>query len=203
VFIIHAPSGTTSFYEDTPQRRQAIQAPFAKAPVEIKWNNWDNDQEGEPLAFMSSGGCGCTEPCPGWIPNEEGIRQWKGGEVPWTRQIETIEIAAEDVISDDGQEIYNLMQERGIGNVILMGVHTNICVSGRPFGIRQMVYLGKNVVLCRDLTDALFQPKSPDFSHFLGTDLVVEHIEKHWCPSITSTAITGEPEFRFKGSSTA
>lgn len=200
VFIIHAPSGTTSLYEDTPQRRQATQAPFAKAPVKIRWNNWDNDREGEPLTFMSSGGCGCTKPCPGWVRNEKGIRQWKGGEVPWTRQIETIQIAAEDVISDNGQEIYNLMQERGIDNVILMGVHTNICVSGRPFGIRQMVYLGKNVVLCRDLTDALFQPRSPDFSHFLGTDLVVEHIEKNWCPSITSTAITGEPEFRFRDS---
>jgi nicotinamidase-related amidase len=95
------------------------------------------------------------------------------------------------------------MQDRGIDNVILMGVHTNICVSGRPFGIRQMVYLGKNVVLCRDLTDALFQPKSPDFSHFRGTDLVVEHIEKHWCSTITSTGITGEPEFRFRGRSLA
>ncbi len=203
MLIIYAPSGTTSLYEDTSQRRQAIQAPFAKAPVEIKWNNWDNDREGEPLTFMSSGGCGCAEPCPGWVPDENGIRQWKGEKVPWTRQIETIEIAAEDAISDNGQEIYNLMQERGINNVILMGVHTNICVSGRPFGIRQMVFFGKSVALCRDLTDALFQSKSPDFSHFRGTDLVVEHIEKHLCPSITSTAITGEPEFRFKGSSPA
>ncbi len=200
MLIIHAPSGTISLYEDTPQRRRAIQAPFAEAPVEIKWNNWDNDREGEPFTFMTSGGCGCVEPCPGWVDGEQGVRQWKGGKPPWTRQIETIEIAAEDVISDDGQEVYNLMQDRGIDNVILMGVHTNICVSGRPFGIRQMVYLGKNVVLCRDLTDALFQTKSPNFSHFRGTDLVVEHIEKHWCPTITSTAITGEPEFRFRGS---
>ncbi len=197
VFIIHAPSGTTSFYQDTPQRHRAIQTPFARAPVEIKWNNWDSSREGEPLTFMRSRGCGCIEPCPGWVDGEQGIRQWKGEKVPWTRQIGTIEIAPEDAISDDGQEVYNLMQERGIDNVILTGVHTNICVSGRPFGIRQMVYLGKNVVLCRDLTDSLFQPTSPDFSHFRGTDLVIEHIEKHWCPTITSTAFTGKPEFRF------
>ena len=118
--------------------------------------------------------------------------------MPWTRQIETVEIASEDVISDDGQEVYNLMQTRGIDNVILMGVHTNICVSGRPFGLRQMVYHGKNVVLCRDLTDSFFQPVSPEFSHFRGTDLIVEHIEKRLCPTITSTAFTKEAAFRFK-----
>ena len=31
MLIIHAPSGTTAFYEDTPQLRHAVQAPFAKA----------------------------------------------------------------------------------------------------------------------------------------------------------------------------
>ncbi len=203
VFIIHAPSGRMSFYDKTPQRRRAIKAPFAESPVEIRWNYWDPEREGEPLPFIQSGGCGCSEPCPGWITDDQGIRQWKGGEVPWNRQIETIEIASEDAISDNGQEIYNLMQERGIDNVILMGVHTNICVSGRPFGLRQMVYLGKNVVLCRDLTDSLFQPTSSQFSHFRGTDLIVEHIEKHLCPTITSTGFTKETAFRFKDDTTA
>lgn len=198
VFIIHAPSGTMSFYDETSQRRHAIEAPFTESPVEIKWNYWDPEREGEPLPFIRNGGCGCSEPCPGWVADDEGIRQWKGGPVPWTRQIETIEIASEDVISDDGQEVYNLMQERGIDNVILMGVHTNICVSGRPFGLRQMVYHGKNVVLCRDLTDSIFQPVSPEFSHFRGTDLIVEHIEKHLCPTVTSTGFTKEPAFRFR-----
>ena len=202
VLIIHAPSGTMSFYDETPQRRRAIEALFTESPVEIKWNYWDPEREGDPLSFMRSGGCGCSEPCTGWIPDDQGVRQWKGGEVPWTRQIATIDIASEDAISDDGQEIYNLMQERGIDNVILMGVHTNICVSGRPFGLRQMVYHGKNVVLCRDLTDSLFQPMSPEFSHFRGTDLIVEHIEKYLCPTITSTAFTKEVPFRFKDDTT-
>ena len=198
ISIIHAPSGTMSFYDDTPQRWRAIEAPFTESSVEIKWNYWDPEREGEPLPFIRNGGCGCIEPCPGWVADDQGTRQWKGGKVPWIRQIETIEIASEDVISDDGQEVYNLMQARGIDNVILMGVHTNICVSGRPFGLRQMVYHGKNVVLCRDLTDAFFQPVSPEFNHFRGTDLIVEHIEKHLCPTITSTGFTKEPAFRFR-----
>ncbi|MFH1921122.1 MAG: hypothetical protein ABIP48_14735 [Planctomycetota bacterium] len=68
-----------------------------------------------------------------------------------------------------------------------MGVHTNMCVLGRPFGIRAMARLGRNVVLVRDLTDAMYDPRQPPHvSHARGTELVIEHIEKHWCPSILS-----------------
>ena len=64
---------------------------------------------------------------------------------PWTRQIAAIEIAEADAITDDGQETWNLLASRGIDNVILCGVHLNMCVLGRPFAIRQMTALGKNV----------------------------------------------------------
>lgn len=200
VFVIHAPSGCISMYKDTPQRARAREAAPATAPVEIKWNHWNTELEGEPLADIVNGGCSCPTPCPNFRVDEDDVRHWiKGGKLPWSRQIETIDIAPQDAISDNGQEIYNLLEERGIDNVILMGVHTNICVSGRPFGLRQMAYFGKNVVLCRDLTDALFQSPSAGIDQFRGTGLVVEHIEKHICPTITSTSITGEAGFRFKG----
>jgi predicted permease len=39
------------------------------------------------------------------------------------------------------------MRERGITNVIVMGVHANMCVLGRPFSIRQMRNQRQNVVL--------------------------------------------------------
>ena len=103
VFIIHAPSGTMAMYDDTPQRRRAIEAPFAKAPVEIKWNHWDPEREGEPFTTIAHGGCGCPEACPHFVADEDGIRHWKGEKVPWTRQIETIEIDPADAISDKGQ----------------------------------------------------------------------------------------------------
>lgn len=200
VLIIHAPSGRMSFYADMLQRRRAIEAPAAKTPIEIKWNYWDKEREGKPLEDIVHDGCACKEPCENFRVDEEGIRHWiRGGKLPWTRQIATIEIADVDAISDDGQEIYNLLQHRDIENVIVMGVHTNICVCGRPFGLRQMSYFGKNVVLCRDLTDALFQSRSGEMDQFRGTDLIVEHIEKRICPTITSTSITGKPAFRFAG----
>ena len=49
-------------------------------------------------------------------------------------------------------------RHRGINNVILLGVHTNMCVLGRPFGLRQMAKNGKNVVLMRDMTDTMYNP---------------------------------------------
>ena len=114
------------------------------------------------------------------------------------RQIADIEIHDQDAITDSA-EAYYLMYQKEITNVIVMGVHTNMCVLGRPFSIRQMVYQGQNVLLMRDLTDTMYNSKqSPFVSHFRGTDLVVQHIERHWCPTITSTDfLTGSP-FRFK-----
>jgi hypothetical protein len=76
-----------------------------------------------------------------------------------------------------------------------MGVHTNVCVLGRPFGIRQLTYLGQDVVLCRDLTDSYHRRKKA--SHFVGLDEIVHHIEQYWCPTTTSEALTGAPPFRF------
>ena len=78
---------------------------------------------------------------------------------PWKSQHAGLTIKDEDAISDSGVEIWNLLEERGINNVILVGVHTNMCVLGRPFGLRQMAKNGKNVVLMRDLTDTMYNPK--------------------------------------------
>ena len=115
------------------------------------------------------------------------------------QQIDTIKIADEDAISDSGVEIGNLFAQRGIENVMLVGVHENMCVIGRPFGLRNMVRLGKNVVLVRDMTDALYNPRmSPQVSHLRGTELVAEHIEKYVCPTVTSSDLLGGPAFRFK-----
>jgi hypothetical protein len=96
-------------------------------------------------------------------------------------------IAENDIISDDGNEIYSVLVRKGIKNVFMTGVHINKCVLARPFGIRQLVMLGMNVLLVSDLTDSLYNPAMPPkVSHDQGTRLMVEHIEKYWCPSTTS-----------------
>jgi hypothetical protein len=60
-----------------------------------------------------------------------------------------------------------------------------------------MVRLGKKVALMRNMTDTMYNPeKAPTVSHFAGTELVVEHVEKYWCPSFTSKDTTGCPVVR-------
>src|SRR5438093_12000776 len=88
-------------------------------------------------------------------------------------------------------EIYNFCKQEGITNIALMGVHTNICILNRSFAIRQMTQVGMQVVLVRDLTDSMYDPRTRPFvSHARGTELVVEHIERQWCPSILSEDLT-------------
>ncbi|MEW6161629.1 MAG: ThuA domain-containing protein, partial [Verrucomicrobiota bacterium] len=185
VLIIHAPSDTMKYYADFPQRKRAQQAPKAPAPPDLgKWRALNLAKEGPLPIDDSDGGCDDEPPCPG------------GG--PWRHQIAVLEIFPEDYISDSGEEVYNLLQQSGIDNVIIMGVHTNMCVLGRPFSIRQMVSLGKNVLLMRDMTDTMYNSRRKPFvSHFAGTDLVVAHIEKFWCPTITSADFLGGEPFQF------
>ena len=57
-----------------------------------------------------------------------------------------------------------------------------------------MAYLKKNVVLCRDLTDSFHRDPG---HHFEGLDRIVTHVEKYWCPTITSKSLTGQPPFQF------
>lgn len=192
VFIIHAPSTTVGFYQNSPARRLALEAPFSKSKVPLstaeRWGTtwcWpDKSREIDLPIDDSDMGCDCQTKCT--------IRD------AWKRQIAAIDIMDGDAITDHGQETVNLLEHRKIENVILVGVHLNMCVLGRPFGIRQMVNIGKNVALMRDMVDTMYNPeKSPKVDHFRGTDLVVAHVERYWCPSFESTDITGKPAFRF------
>jgi lysophospholipase L1-like esterase len=95
-------------------------------------------------------------------------------------------------------EIWNLLESKNIDNVILMGVHLNMCVSGRPFGLRQMAKNGKHVVLMRDMTDTMYNPaRWPFVSHVRGTELFIQHVEKLICPTITSDQLIGGQPFAF------
>lgn len=178
VMIIHSPSGTLDLYAGSPYRLRMQQAKPAKPPVELK--GWCHlDPKLEPPLPVDTSKCSCDDPVVG-----PAVRRY-------SRQHPGLDIIGYDGMSDSGPEIYNYCVQEGINNIVLMGVHTNMCVLGRPFGIRQMVYLKKNVVLARDLTDAMYDPRQPPFvSHARGTELVIEHIEKYWCPTIQSDDLT-------------
>ena len=183
VLIIHSPSGNVDYYRDTEQRALCLNAPPVKSPVPLQWN-YLNEKKEAPLPIDDSDN--------GW----EGP---VGKKRTQTHQHDALKIEPGDAIGDS-KDIYYLLKQRKIDNVILMGVHTNMCVLGRPFGIRQLSYLGMNVVLMRDMTDSLYNPAmAPYVSHYRGTDLVLEHIEKYWCPTVLSTDFLDKPAFRFQG----
>lgn len=178
VMVIHAPSETMNLYAGTPYRQRMEQAKPATPPVPIA-RRCDRDAASEPPTLPVDTTLDCDDCQLGPVVRRH------------TRQNAGLDIIGFDGISDNGQEIYNFCQQEGIKNIVLMGVHTNYCILARPFGIRQMLRLGKNVVLARDLTDALYDPRQPPYvSHARGTEIVVEHVERYLCPSILSVDLT-------------
>src|SRR5207244_8888967 len=105
---------------------------------------------------------------------------------PWQSQYAALKIHDQDAISDSGVEIWNLLEQRGIKNIILVGVHTNMCVLGRPFGLRQLAKNGKHVVLMRDMTDTMYNPaRWPYVSHFQCTHPPEQHTQPFVCGTVT------------------
>ncbi|MBL9153409.1 MAG: SGNH/GDSL hydrolase family protein [Verrucomicrobiales bacterium] len=196
VLIIHAPSSCMAAYEGTPARQRAKEAPTAAwVPDQIgEWCKQIPSEETAIYPIDQSDGGEDDDPAEHAAWAKELEAKGLNPRAPWTRQIDVLRIDQEkDAISDSGVEIWNLLESRGIDQVILMGVHVNMCVSGRPFGLRQMEKNGKHVVLMRDLTDAMYNPKRwPFVSHRRGTELYIEYVERTICPTITSDQILGD-----------
>jgi nicotinamidase-related amidase len=168
VLIIHAPSDTMNFYAEAPARQRALSVPAVEPPPPL-------DHADPPLPIDDS---------------DEGSDT---GETTtfkaWSRQHPGLAIDQErDFITDNGPQVYSILQQQGIEQALIMGVHTNMCVLRRSFAIKQMVKWGVNIALARDLTDTMYNPARPPYvSHDEGTRLVVEYIEKFWCPSLVSS----------------
>jgi len=178
--IVHAPSDAMKHYEGTPQRLRMQRAPMAPSPSPILARCPRDPEEERNFPIDDSAG-GCDDPI---------VKDWTGP-YPWTREHPALDVVGFDGVSDNGQEIYNFCKQEGITNIALVGVHTNICILNRSFGARQMTRLGFQVVLVRDLTDTMYDPRTRPFvSHARGTELVIEHIESRWCPSIVSDDLT-------------
>ncbi len=170
ILIVHAPSDTLEFYRDAPARKRAESVPVVHPPS-------DRDLPDPPLPVDAS---------------DEGADT---GETEtfsaWSRQHPDIFIDQDkDLMSDNGPQIYACFRHYGIRNMLMMGVHTNMCILHRSFGIKQMVRWGVPVALVRDLTDIMYNPAMPPYvSPEEGTRLVVSFIEKHWCPTVHSSDI--------------
>ncbi len=176
VHIIHAPSNVVDFYTDSPARQRILNVPPVSLPV-------SQEHPDPPLPVDDSDEGSDTG-------ETETYRAWR-------RQHDALSIDPNrDVISDSGPEMVAYMQHMGINQLAIMGVHTNMCVLNRSFGIKQMVKWGLDIVLVRDLTDTMYNPAMPPYvSHAEGTRLVIGYIEKHWCPSIHSRDLIPQEQY--------
>jgi nicotinamidase-related amidase len=163
--IIHAPSETMDFYAGTPARERMRGGARVDPPPPA-------DRPDPPSPIDDSDGGADT-----------GEASWSA---VWTRQHPALDIDQErDGVSDDGLEVYSFLRRERIEQTLIMGVHTNMCVLNRSFGIKRMVNWRVSIVLVRDLTDAMYNPARPPYlSHDEGTRLVVGYIEKFWCPTV-------------------
>ena len=117
---------------------------------------------------------------------------------PWLSQHPALQIENGDYIAAEGDVVWNILKHEGVEHVALSGVHTNMCVLGRPFGLRRMVAAGIETVLIRDCTDLMYNPERwPYVSHFTGLDLIVDYIEANVCPTISSDQLISGEAFRF------
>ena len=201
VTIIHAPSSCMAAYKNHPARKRAMSVTKAKnLPKEIaKWCHRIPAEEKGVYPIDQTDGGEDDDPAEhkAWAAKLK--KMGRDPRRPWKKQTDLLDIQDTDYITDNGVENWSILEANGINNVILLGVHTNMCVLGRPFGLRQMARNKKNVVLMRDMTDTMYNPKrKPYVSHFTGTDLIVAHIEKYVCPTITSDQLIGGTPFRFK-----
>lgn len=200
VTVIHSPSDCMPIYKNHAARRRALSVPLVTDLPEsiVSWCHRIPEEENSSYPIDQSDG--------GEDEDEFENQQWaeklksegRNPGTPWLRQTPTLEIKGEDYIASEGDVVWSILKNNKIKHVILSGVHTNMCVLGRPFGLRQMIRCGMDTVLMRDATDVMYNPRRwPYVSHFTGLDLVIRHIEENVCSTITTNQIIGGDSFRF------
>jgi nicotinamidase-related amidase len=99
----------------------------------------------------------------------------------------SIEVADTDAMSDNSKEILNYLYHHNIKLLLVVGVHTNMCVLDRPYGIKNLARYGFPMAIVRDLADPMIKPdgiKVKDRADAL--DKIIRYTERYFCPSVDS-----------------
>ncbi len=177
VIVIHSPGECMEYYREHPGRLLAQEtarqvdstAAMRTLAEEAKLENLPEGMKsslhslpGEPKLEPVNGSRGDTG---------QDIKDWRrwltdrGHKMPfpWTHQTDLVPILEGDYVTDIGQEVWRILE--GLDRVAVVGVHTDLCVVGRPYGLRRLVSLGKQVTLIGDLTDTLQADMEPTLRH--------------------------------------
>ncbi len=161
--VMLCPSDVVDNYVGYPQRQSVLALPEMPVPALV-----DVTCPVPPDA----GGCACgREKCAvnyGWDAMHPGLR-----------------IGESDLMPDTQSEVFAICQQRGLTYLIYVGFHTQVCLLGKPMGLKAMKSAGLRCILARDMTDAHpgYDP-ARGFTPDLNTEQVVAHFEQHLAPTI-------------------
>ncbi|MCX6926862.1 MAG: alpha-L-fucosidase, partial [Verrucomicrobia bacterium] len=162
--IIWCPSDVVGSYAGWPQRERAL----ALTPLEVPKKN------SLACSFTASvGRCMCG-PGLNCVVNygEYGINP-------------DLVIADADYITSSTPEVYTILRRHGITHVIYLGLHTNMCLFGKPGALRDMENAGLICWLARDINDAFthYDPAA-GFTPDRGTRQTDEDLERAGIPTL-------------------
>jgi hypothetical protein len=161
--VMLCPSDVVDNYVGYPQREAIFNLPKLPVPSVL-------DVTCPPVP--DAGGCACgQERC--------------ATNYGWDAMHPNLRIAPADLMPDTQAEVYAICQKYGLTHLIYLGFHTQVCLLGKPMGLKAMKSAGLTCLLARDMTDAHpgYDP-ARGFTPDLNTAQVVEHFEKHLAPTI-------------------
>ena len=91
----------------------------------------------------------------------------------------------DDYIASSTEEVYTALQKNGITHVIYMGLHTNMCLYGKPGALKYLWQTGLKCMVARDINDAFtnYDP-AKGFNPDMGTQQIDEDLERAGIPLI-------------------
>ena len=162
--VMWAPSDVAGSYLGTTQRQRALAVAYQTAP-RVRQLDCKFTVVRPPCM------CGAGFPCL-WNYGFDGI-------------CPDLKIAAQDFIVCGLEEVYGICQQQGLKHIIFTGLHTNICLFGKPDALSAMYGAGMDCSVARDLNDAY---SGHDADHGItpddGTALTDDDLERAGVPLI-------------------
>ncbi len=161
--VMLCPSDVVDNYVGYPQREAVFALPKVDVPSLV-------DVTCPPVP--DAGGCACG-------------RERCAVNYGWDGMHPDLRIGPGDLMPDTQAEVYAICRKYALTHLIYVGFHTQVCLLGKPMGLKAMKSAGLICVLARDMTDAHpgYDP-ARGFTPDLNTEQVVEHFEKHLAPTI-------------------
>lgn len=89
-----------------------------------------------------------------------------------------IDVKEDEFVIATGQQLHELLEERGTLHLLYAGFATNWCVLGRDYGIRSMSRYGYNIILLRDATTGVEFPDTYD--NLFTTEIAIREVEQQY-----------------------